>query len=112
MVAAITLSPIFFSTGILSPVIADWSIEELPSIITPSTGILSPGFTITISPLITSSIETVISLLSFNILAVLGAKFISFVIASEVFPLDFFSKYFPKFIRASIIAADSKYKSI
>lgn len=50
MVPEITSCPIFFSIGILSPVILDWSIVEFPSIITPSTGMLPPGLTIIISP--------------------------------------------------------------
>ncbi len=47
IVAPITLSPICFSTGIDSPVNIDSSTEELPLIITPSTGTFSPGFTMT-----------------------------------------------------------------
>ena len=50
MVAEITLSSIFFAIGIDSPVIADSSTKEDPSMIFPSTGIESPGFIKTISP--------------------------------------------------------------
>ncbi len=49
ILAPITLSPMFFSTGKLSPVNIDSSIDVRPSIITPSVGILCPGLTITIS---------------------------------------------------------------
>ena len=49
-VAPVTRSPAFFSTGMLSPVIADSSTVPVPSRITPSTGIPCPGFTITVSP--------------------------------------------------------------
>ena len=81
ILAPTTLLPIVFSTGILSPVSIDSSIEVLPSITSPSTGIFSPGFTMTISPEITSSIGIVISLLSLIIVAVLGANPISAFIA-------------------------------
>ena len=40
IVAAVTVSPMFFSTGMLSPVMADSSIKEEPSSTTPSTGML------------------------------------------------------------------------
>ena len=55
IVAPITSSPVCFSTGIDSPVIIDSSRVDCPSIITPSTGIFSPGRTKTMSPIITSS---------------------------------------------------------
>ena len=42
-VAQMTVSSTDLSTGILSPVIADWSIYPRPSLITPSHGMLSPG---------------------------------------------------------------------
>ena len=58
IVAPKTLSPVFFLTGILSPVSIDSSTFVLPSITFPSTGILSPGFTRTTSPFSTSSIST------------------------------------------------------
>ena len=101
-----------FSTGILSPVSIDSSIDVFPSITSPSTGSFSPGFTITISETFTSSIGIISSLPSLIIFAVLGANPISFLIASEVFPFDTASRYFPKVINASITAADSKYKCI
>lgn len=44
MVAAITVSPGSFSTGMLSPVMADWSTLVLPWVICPSTGMLLPRF--------------------------------------------------------------------
>ena len=53
IVAPTTVSPLFLSTGRLSPVTIDSSIEDSPSTITPSTGIFSPGRTLTISPMIT-----------------------------------------------------------
>jgi len=111
MLAPITLSPIFFSTGILSPVSIDSSTEVLPSTTSPSTASLSPGFAITISPASTSSIEISTSFPLLIIIAVFGVNPISFFIASEVFPLVTDSKYLPSVIRVIIVAADSKYKS-
>ena len=58
IVAAMTLSPGCFSTGMLSPVIAASSMLVAPSMISPSTGMLCPGLTCTISPAVTSSIGT------------------------------------------------------
>ena len=111
-VAPITLSPICFSTGILSPVKADSSTEEAPSTTTPSTGTASPAFTISVSPACTSSTGIVISCPLRSTTAVLGAKFISFVIASDVFPFARASSVFPNVISVRIMPADSKYKSI
>ena len=49
-VAAETMSPASLSTGILSPVSADSLTAVVPSRITPSTGIFSPGRTTKMSP--------------------------------------------------------------
>ncbi len=51
IVPEITESPTVFSTGTLSPVMLAWSTHELPSTITPSTGIPLPGLITTISPI-------------------------------------------------------------
>ncbi|MNC65649.1 hypothetical protein D3C75_1159590 [compost metagenome] len=80
------MSPTFFSTGKLSPVNMDSSTEVRPSITSPSTAILSPGFTITISPTTTSSIGTFSSTPSRTIRAVLAPSPINVLIASEVRP--------------------------
>ncbi|MNF88678.1 hypothetical protein D3C84_711770 [compost metagenome] len=45
-----TLSPMFFSTGRLSPVIGAWSIVELPDVTSPSRPMRSPGRTRTSAP--------------------------------------------------------------
>ena len=111
-VAPMTLSPICFSTGMLSPVRADSSTEEEPSITMPSTGTDSPAFTISVSPACTSSTGITTSCPSRSIVAVFGARFISLVIASEVFPFARASSVFPKVISVRIMPADSKYKSI
>lgn len=102
------VSPTVFSTGILSPVILDWSTDELPSIITPSTGILPPGLISRLSPTTISSNPNSTSFPSLITIAVLGAKLINLLIASLVFPFDFVSKYFPTVIKVRIVPADSK----
>ena len=56
-----TSSPIVLSIGSDSPVIIDWSTDEFPKIIFPSTGIISPGSTLNISSLYISSIGTIFS---------------------------------------------------
>ena len=61
IVAPKTWSPGFFCTGRLSPVSMDSSTDPEPSLTIPSTGKRSPGRTITTSPTITSSTDTVIS---------------------------------------------------
>ena len=92
----------------LSPVSADSSTALFPSIMIPSTGMLSPGRTAKISPTFTFSIETSVSLPSFNNTAVLGASFIRLFNASVVFPFERASSILPTVIRVSIMAADSK----
>ena len=108
--APITKLPTVFSTGILSPVNIDSSIDVLPSITSPSTGNFSPGLTKIISPTITSSIGTSISRPSRSINAVFGANPINALIACDVLPFETASKYFPNVIKVKITAADSKYK--
>ena len=95
IVPPITLSPTTLSTGIGSPEIIDSSIEDLPSTITPSTGIFPPGFTMTISPSTTCSIGISTSVSPRTTSAVFACKFINFSIASPVFIFDRASKYFP-----------------
>ena len=70
-----TSSPTYLSTGSDSPFIIDSSIEPWPFIITPSTGIVSPAITLTISPISISSAFIIISLLSLIILACFGVSF-------------------------------------
>ena len=111
-VAPVTLLPVSFSTGMLSPVIADSSTAACPSVKTPSTGTLMPLRTTRISPFSTSSTGISSSAPSRSTTAVFGAKSISFVIASLVLPLARASRNLPKVISVKIIPADSKYKSI
>ena len=110
--AETTLSPTCFSTGILSPVMALWSTLVLPSTITPSTAMLSPGRIITISPTTSCSTGTVITWPFLSISASFGARATSFSIALLVFFLERLSRYLPRVISVTIIPADSKYKSI
>ena len=105
-----TLSPIFLSTGTLSPVIILSSILLVPELISPSTGTFSPGRTTMVSPTITSSREICISSPSRITVAVLGAKSISLRMDSEVLPFVRSSKYLPSKIRAIITPAVSKYR--
>ena len=108
--APVSLSPGFLSTGRLSPVRADSSTADSPSSKIPSTGILWPGFTWTMSPLSTSSAGISKTSPSRSTKAVLGARAMSREMASEVLPLERVSRYFPRVIRARIMAAVSKYR--
>ena len=68
-----TSSPICFNTGTLSPVIDAWFTDDEPETTCPSRGTLSPGFTITISPIFTSSTFLISSPSPTFTLAVSGA---------------------------------------
>ena len=110
-VAPMTLSPVFFSAGMLSPVSADSSTEALPSVIIPSAGMTEPALTMSISPAQTSAAGISSSLPSRSTTALFGERSISALIASVVFLLARASKYFPRVMRVSIIPTDSKYRS-
>ena len=92
---AITFSPIPFSTGLLSPVINDSSKCVFPSIISPSTAILSPAFEITISPFFISSNVAFFCIPSTSIIALFGVISTNFCIASLVLSLLIPSIYLP-----------------
>ena len=111
MVPPMTKSSGFFSTGRLSPVIMDSSTADTPVIITPSTGIFSPGLTTRISSLPTCSmgISRVCPFLTTR--AVLACNPMSFLIASEVRPLALASRNLPKITNVIKKAAVSKYNS-
>ena len=112
ILAPITRLPTDFSTGMLSPVSIDSSIDVFPSTTSPSTGSFSPGLTTIISPQITSSIGIIFSILFLITVAVFGARPINAFIAWDVFPFETASKYLPNVIKVRITAADSKYKCI
>ena len=111
-VAPVTFEPVVFSTGMLSPVTADSSTYELPSITTPSTGMLAPGFMSMTSPTFKSFVALSFSSPFISTIAVFGARSMSLDIASLVFPLDLSSRNLPRFISVRIIAEVSKYKSM
>ena len=74
-----TLSPGVASTGTLSPVSAALSMYELPSVITPSSGMRSYGLTTTVSPTATEAGETICSAPSRSTRAVSGRISVSAV---------------------------------
>ena len=111
IVAPISLSPGCLSTGMLSPVMALSSTETCPSSSTPSTGMLSPALISRISPRTTSSAGTIVSTPPRRTVAVLGARFSSWLIASDVRPLARASRNLPRVIRVRIVPAPSKYRS-
>ena len=102
-----TLSPIAFFTGTLSPVIKASSICVAPSIISPSTAIFSPGLQMTISPFCISSNVTCFCFPSFSIVAKFGVIIIKSCMASLVLSLFLPSTYFPILIKKRIITMDS-----
>ena len=108
MVAAETGSPTVLSTGMLSPVREASFTAVSPSMITPSTGMLSPGRTTNTSPVRTASMATVSSTPFFLRTAVFGASFMRPFRASVVRPLDRASSILPTVINVRIMAADSK----
>ena len=109
MVAPMTRSPAFLSTGIDSPVTMDSSMLEDPSVIFPSTGIFSPGLTRMMLPTLTFSIGISISSPPRMTRAVLACRCRSFLIASLVCAFALASMYRPRRIRAMMTAAVSKY---
>ena len=84
-VPEVTLSPVDFSVGMGSPVIMLSSIVVFPSMILPSTGIFSPGFTRSISPILISDTGMLFSVESFIKCASEGTKFMSSLMAFPVF---------------------------
>ena len=108
IVAAETVLPASLSTGMLSPVRAASFTAQVPSVTTPSTGMLSPDLTTKISPISTSAIGTFISAPFRSTVAVFGARRIRPFSVSVVLPLDLASSIFPTEISTSIMAADSK----
>ena len=104
----ITGSSGFLSTGTLSPLIIDSSMDEEPLMITPSTGIFSPGLTVMTSPCTTSTTGISISTLSRSTLAVLGFNPINSRIALEAFVFAFASSNRPIKTSVIIITDESK----
>ena len=103
-----TVSFNFLSTGSLSPVSIDSSTADCPSTIVPSTGMRSPGRTIT-----TISLSTFERAISFScpfsrMNAVFGCSPISFLMALPVLPLVRAYNSLPSLIRVIMTAAVSK----
>ncbi len=107
-VAALTGEFASLSTGMLSPESADSSTADAPSRTTPSTGTLSPGFTIKTSPSFTRDASITVSTPSRITVAVLGVSFTRLFNASVVRPFDMDSRHFPRVISVTIIADVSK----
>jgi len=79
MVPQNTSSPTPLSIGRDSPVMIDWSSEEVPFITSPSTGTLSPGSILKVSPILISSTGTTSSTPSTILLPVCGVRLIRFL---------------------------------
>ena len=108
IVAPKTSSPACFATGRLSPVNIDSSTADAPSTKRPSTGIFSPGRTITTSPGTTSAIAISCSAPLRQTLAVLGCRPSKRRIASPVWPFARASSQRPNKISAMMTLAASK----
>ncbi len=74
----------------------------------PSTGILSPGLTITKSPFFTCSIGISISSPFLITLAVFACNLINFLMASDVLPFEMISINLPMVIVVTTVAEASK----
>ena len=112
IVAMLTLSPVFLSTGRDSPVSIDSSTEEFPSSMIPSAEKLSPGLTRSRSFSLISEASFLTSFPSSKTVASFGARLRRAWIAFVVFPLLYFSRYFPIAIRVGTIPAVSKERFI
>ena len=108
-VPPVTAWPAVRVTGMDSPVTMDSSIDERPSSTTPSTGTVSPGRILSLSPMATASIGTSSSRPSRPILrAVFGARSSKARIAPEVFSRARNSNTWPSSTRTVMTAAASK----
>ena len=107
-----TRSPSPLSTGMDSPVRGDSSTLDTPDTTTPSTGREEPGRMRSRSPTCTSWVGMVTSWPSRSTVAVLGLKSMSRAMAWPVLPLERASRNLPRVMRVTIMAADSKYKSM
>ena len=107
-VAPNTLAPTPFSAGSASPVSIDSSTEERPSTTRPSTAMLSPGRTSTISPTCTVPAGTSTSAPARTRRAIRGCNASRRRITAEARPLARASSSFPRPISVIIIAAVSK----
>ena len=107
MVAPMTVSPTAFFTGIDSPVSMDSSTCDPPSVILPSTGILSPGLMTTVSLTSTSAVGTLVSTPLRSTVAIGGARSIRARIASVAPARARISSQWPSRMKTSSTAAAS-----
>ena len=110
-VAANTLAPARFATGMLSPVSIDSLALDSPSSTTPSTGMLSPGRTTNTSPGFTRSTGTSSTRPPASTRATLGWSRASERSASDVRAFARASSHFPSSTSAITTAPLSKYTS-
>ena len=104
-----TVSPAALSTGRLSPVSMDSSTAQLPPMIIPSTGTLSPGRRTTTSCSHISSMSSSFSSPSRSTSAVFGWRRMRRRMAPEVSVFARFSRYFPNRMRHSSTHSERKY---
>ena len=107
MVPPVTLSPAFFVTGIGSPVSIDSSTLLEPFVTAPSTGMRSPGRTMTMSPLTSSPIGTSSSWRLRSTRAVRGWRSMRRRIAPAVSPFARASSALPTRISAMMMITAS-----
>ena len=105
----VTASPSPLTTGRVSPVSMDSSTSVEPSITTPSTGIFSPGKTMTVSPAATCARGISCSLPPRMTRAVGGVRFMRASIAWLVAPFALPSRIFPSKTNVTSMAQVSKY---
>ena len=108
MVPELTLSFTCLSTGMGSPVIIDSSILLSPSMMLPSTGIFSPGFTRSKWPCSILSIAIVFSTPSTTKVAVEGTNFNNSFMAPLVWLWALASKSCPNKTKVNITVVASK----
>ena len=108
IVPVTTLSLFFLAIGKDSPLIIDSSTKLSPESIVPSTGIASPGRTISVSPAITASMGTSREAPCSTIVAVFGRRSRSARIALEVWRRARISRYLPNVRNAARSTAVSK----
>ena len=72
-----------------------------------STGIFSPGLTITTSPFVSNSTGTSDSIPFFLTIAIFGCSSRSFLMVDAAFPLVLLSRYFPSKMNVITIAVAS-----
>ena len=109
IVPPVTLSPFILSDGMGSPEIILSSMVAVPSVIIPSTGTLSPGFTISISSTSISSSGISSSIPFFILLATGGTRFSRDLTEELVLLCALSSSTCPSKTRVRITAAASKY---